>query len=108
MTEEQQGGTTPEPEANASADQVSEQSVAAVAVADEPAADTEAVEGSASADDTTEAPAPVADANDELQNFDRVGKFVLPKDVEDELLGCGDSLSPSRRKKDQVVASTPP
>ena len=61
MTEDQQGGTTPEPEANASADQVSEQSVAAVAVADEPAAITEAVEGSASTDDTTEAPAAAAD-----------------------------------------------
>ena len=38
MTEEQQGGTTPEPEAIASAaDQASEERVAAVAVADEPA-----------------------------------------------------------------------
>ena len=39
MTEEQQGGTAPEPEARAStADQASEQAVAAIAVADEPAA----------------------------------------------------------------------
>jgi small subunit ribosomal protein S1 len=41
LTEEQQGGTTPEPEAIASAtDQAPEQPVAAVAVADEPATDT--------------------------------------------------------------------
>jgi small subunit ribosomal protein S1 len=39
LTEEQQGGTAPEPEARAStADQAPEQAVAAVAVADEPAA----------------------------------------------------------------------
>ena len=45
MTDIQQGGTTPEPEAIASAaDQASEDSVAAVAGADEPAANTEAVE----------------------------------------------------------------
>ncbi len=62
MTEDQQGGTTPEAEANASVDQVSEQSVAAIAVADEPAAITEAVEGSASTDDPTEAAATVDDA----------------------------------------------
>ena len=42
MTEEQQGGTTPEPEAIASvADQASEDTVAAVAVADEPATSTD-------------------------------------------------------------------
>ena len=41
MTEEQQGGPTPEPEAIASvADQASEETVAAVAVADEPATST--------------------------------------------------------------------
>ena len=62
MTEDQQGGTTPEAEANASVDHVSEQSVAAIAVADEPAAITEAVEGSASTDDPTEAAATVDDA----------------------------------------------
>ena len=49
MTEEKQGGTTPEPEANASvADQASEDTVAAVAVADEPATSTD------EADTTTE------------------------------------------------------
>ena len=58
MTEDQQGGTTPEAEAIASVDQVSEQSVAAIAVADEPAAITDVAEGSASADDHVEAPAP--------------------------------------------------
>ena len=42
MTEEQQGGPTPEPEAIASvADQASEETVAAVAVADEPVTSTE-------------------------------------------------------------------
>ena len=42
MTDNQQGGTTPEPEAIASAaDQASEDSVAAVAVADEPATSTD-------------------------------------------------------------------
>ena len=44
MTEEKQGGTTPEPEAIASAtDQASEDTVAAVAVADEPATSTDDV-----------------------------------------------------------------
>ena len=51
MTEDQQGGTTPEPEAIAPDDQVSEQSVAAVAVADEPATMTEAAEGSPSTEE---------------------------------------------------------
>jgi small subunit ribosomal protein S1 len=60
LTEDQQGGTTPEPEANASADQVSDQSVAAVAVADEPAADTDAAEATASTADTSDAPAATA------------------------------------------------
>ena len=42
LTEEKQGGTTPEPEAIASAtDQASEDTVAAVAVADEPATSTD-------------------------------------------------------------------
>ncbi len=41
MTEEQTGGTAPEPEAIASADQASEDTVAAVAVADEPATSTD-------------------------------------------------------------------
>ncbi len=69
MTEDQQGGTTPETEAIASVDQASEQSVAAVAVADEPAAITDVAEGSASTDDSTHttevearAEAPVAEA----------------------------------------------
>ena len=45
MTEEQQGGPTPEPEAIASAaDQASEETVAAVAVADEPATSTDDAE----------------------------------------------------------------
>jgi small subunit ribosomal protein S1 len=45
LTEEQQGGTTPEPEAIVSAaDQASEDTVAAVAVADEPATSTETTE----------------------------------------------------------------
>ncbi len=45
MTEEQTGGTTPEPEAIASvADQASEDTVAAIAVADEPATSTDTAE----------------------------------------------------------------
>ena len=59
MTEEQQGGTTPEPEANASADQVSEQSVAAVALADEPSTTPNAVEGSGSTEEFAKANTPV-------------------------------------------------
>ncbi|HEV8489595.1 MAG TPA: 30S ribosomal protein S1 [Candidatus Limnocylindrales bacterium] len=54
MTEEQQGGTAPEPEANASADQASEEAVAAVAVADEPAA-------SQTTDSTSDAPVATTD-----------------------------------------------
>ena len=72
MTEEQQGGPTPEPEASASAaDQASDETVAAVAVADEPATSTDdagttteaestAVDATAAAAD--EEAAPVADA----------------------------------------------
>jgi small subunit ribosomal protein S1 len=53
LTEEKQGGTAPEPEASASAaDKASEESVAAVAVADEPAA--------SQMTDTTSEPAPPA------------------------------------------------
>ena len=51
MTEEQQGGIAPEPEAIASDDQVSEQSVGAIAAADEPVTTTEAAEDSTSADE---------------------------------------------------------
>ena len=61
MTEEQQGGTTPEPEAIAAvADQASEDTVAAVAVADEPATSTDDPAASAAAD-----PEPVAEAEAE-------------------------------------------
>jgi small subunit ribosomal protein S1 len=57
LTEKQQGGTAPEPEANASAaDQASEEAVAAVAVADEPAA-------SQTTDTTSEPPTPAAEAD---------------------------------------------
>jgi small subunit ribosomal protein S1 len=56
LTEEQQGGTAPEPEANASAaDKASEEAVAAVAVADEPAA-------SQMTDTNSEPPAPAVGA----------------------------------------------
>ena len=52
MTDIQQGGTTPEPEAIASAaDQASEDSVAAVAVADEPATSTDDLAATAQAED---------------------------------------------------------
>jgi len=51
LTEEQQGGIAPEPEAIASDDQVSEQSVGAIAAADEPVTTTEAAEDSTSADE---------------------------------------------------------
>jgi small subunit ribosomal protein S1 len=55
LTEEQQGGTAPEPEVSASvADQASEEAVAAVAVADEPAERTETTDG------TSESPTPAA------------------------------------------------
>ena len=72
MTEEQQGGPTPEPEASASAaDQASDETVAAVAVADEPATSTDdagtTTEAESTAVDATaatadEEAAPVADA----------------------------------------------
>jgi len=55
LTEEQQGGTAPEPEASASADRASEEAVAAVAVADEPAA-------SQTTDTTSEPAAPAQSA----------------------------------------------
>jgi small subunit ribosomal protein S1 len=55
LTEEQQGGPAPEPEASASADKASEESVAAVAVADEPAA-------SQTTDSTNEPPSAVGSA----------------------------------------------
>ena len=52
MTDNQQGGTTPEPEAIASAaDQASEDSVAAVAVADEPATSTDDLAATTQAED---------------------------------------------------------
>ena len=68
MTEEQSGGTTPEPEATASAtDQASETSVAAIAVADEPATSQEAPADAATPTEdaaipTAEATAPADDA----------------------------------------------
>ncbi len=62
MTEEKQGGTTPEPEAIASAtDQASEDTVAAVAVADEPATSTD---DAAATTDTESAPAAEAAADE--------------------------------------------
>jgi small subunit ribosomal protein S1 len=76
LTEEQQGGPTPEPEANAAvADQASEETVAAVAVADEPATSTDEADtipeaestpadaAAATADD--DAPAPAATTDDD-------------------------------------------
>gem|GEM_PF-48556 len=63
MTEEQQGGTTPEPEAIASAtDQASEDTVAAVAVADEPATTIDEAEPTPEAES-----APAADAAPEAE-----------------------------------------
>ncbi len=63
MTEEQQGGTTPEPEAIAAvADQASEDTVAAVAVADEPATSTDDQTADAAEALAPEAEAVVADA----------------------------------------------
>ena len=62
MTEEKQGGTTPEPEAIASAtDQASEDTVAAVAVADEPATSTD---DAAATTETESAPAAEAVADE--------------------------------------------
>ena len=55
MTEEKQGGTAPEPEASASlADRAQDEAVGAVAVADEPASQTEAVAPTAADADGTE------------------------------------------------------
>ena len=70
MTEQQQGGTAPEPEARASAaDQASEETVGAVAVADEPAASgTEA---------STETQASAADETDRA-NGARAGATAVP------------------------------
>jgi small subunit ribosomal protein S1 len=74
LTEEQQGGPTPEPEASAPvADQASDETVAAVAVADEPATSTdeadttpeaETTPAAAPAATTDDAPAPAATADD--------------------------------------------
>jgi small subunit ribosomal protein S1 len=66
LTEEQQGGTTPEPEAIASvADQASEDTAAAVAVADEPATSTdEAAPTSASESGPADDAAPEESARD--------------------------------------------
>ena len=61
MTEEQTGGTAPEPEATASVtDQASEDTVAAVAVADEPATSTEDPVPSTEAENATAAEAATA------------------------------------------------
>ncbi len=58
MTEEQSGGTTPEPEAIASvADQASEEAVAAVAVADEPATTTVEAESTSESESVSAAEA---------------------------------------------------
>ena len=62
MTEEKQGGTTPEPEAVASADRAPEDGATAVAVADEPATSTD---DAAATTDTESAPAAEAAAPDE-------------------------------------------
>jgi small subunit ribosomal protein S1 len=64
LTDNQQGGTTPEPEAIASAaDQASEDSVAAVAVADEPATSTDDLAATAQAEDAPQ-PDPEPQAED--------------------------------------------
>ena len=63
LTEEQQGGPTPEPEAIASvADQASEETVAAVAVADEPATSTAEAEPTTEPENVPAADADPADA----------------------------------------------
>jgi small subunit ribosomal protein S1 len=83
LTEEQQGGTAPEPEAIASADQASEQPVAAIAVADEPATDetTQAPPAPATeqaADTDTEAPAAAADGESTNGVVDAAGAANEP------------------------------
>jgi small subunit ribosomal protein S1 len=69
LTEQQQGGTTPEPEALASVARTSEDTVAAVAVADEPATSTEsptdATPGTEPRPDTEPQPEPAATATEE-------------------------------------------
>jgi small subunit ribosomal protein S1 len=72
LTEEQQGGTTPEPEAIASvADQASEDTAAAVAVADEPATSTdEAAPTSASESGPADDAAPEESARDAAATAD--------------------------------------
>jgi small subunit ribosomal protein S1 len=65
LTEEQQGGPTPEPEASASvADQASDETVAAVAVADEPATSTDEAEPTPGSE-STPADAPAATGDDD-------------------------------------------
>jgi small subunit ribosomal protein S1 len=82
LTEEQQGGTTPEPEASASiTDQASEDSVAAVAVADEPATSTdEAAPTSASETGPADDAAPEESAPDVAATADADGE--APADAE--------------------------
>ena len=72
MTEEQSGGTTPEPEAAASiADQASEDTVAAVAVADEPAT-------------TTDEPAPTPQAEIEIGSEAEPAAETVPEEAHPE------------------------
>ncbi|MEA2631482.1 MAG: small subunit ribosomal protein, partial [Chloroflexota bacterium] len=83
MTEEQQGGTTPEPEAIASlTDQASEDSVAAVAVADEPATSTdEAAPTSASERDSADDAAAEESAPDAAATADADGEAAADAEV---------------------------
>ena len=81
MTEEQQGGPTPEPEASASvADQASDQTVAAVAVADEPATSTDDTAPTTEAE-STPADAPTATADEATTEDAAAPAAEVPSDT---------------------------
>ena len=80
LTEEQQGGPTPEPEAIASvADQASEETVAAVAVADEPATSTAEAEPTTEPETVPAADAVPADA--QAENADEAAAVIADPDA---------------------------
>ncbi len=101
MTEEQMGGTAPEPEASASvADQASEEAVATVAVADEPA-DTNHV--TASTDVTSEPPAPAADGSADTLSDDETADAPAA-DVEESAPAAPAPSAPEPSTMEELLA----
>ena len=99
MTEEKQGGTTPEPEAIASAaDQASEDTVAAVAVADEPATSTD---DAAATTESESAPAAEA-AADEPASEPAAASASADADTADAATGDTADAADSRRTPSDV------